>query len=82
MKETAKKYLLLQRAIHKNGGVVCESLPDCFFPEDFPKDQAVAMTKTAINLCKKCPVQKLCLDYAISSREPYGIWGGTTASDR
>jgi WhiB family redox-sensing transcriptional regulator len=82
MNENDAKYLKLQRAIHTNGGVDCEELPDLFFPEDFPPDESRQMTKMAIKICKQCPVQRLCLDFAISSREPSGIWGGTTASDR
>jgi len=27
-------------------------------------------------------VQKLCADYAITAREPLGVWGGTTPQDR
>lgn len=84
MKEVAKKYILLQSAIIKSGGVVCEEYPDVFFPEDVGAltDAAREMENIAIRLCNKCPVKKLCLDYAITAREPYGIWGGTKSSER
>lgn len=29
-----------------------------------------------------CPVRALCLRHAIDVHEPYGIWGGLSASER
>ncbi len=51
---------------------------DVFFADsDAPKKSAVAKA-----ICSACPVREDCLDYAIRNCELYGIWGGTTASDR
>ena len=36
----------------------------------------------AKRVCLACPVRKECLNAALSMREPYGIWGGTTPEDR
>lgn len=33
-------------------------------------------------ICSVCPVKPRCLDYALEIREPYGIWGGLTESER
>ncbi len=33
-------------------------------------------------VCVTCPVKKDCLDYSLESREPYGIWGGLTETER
>jgi len=33
-------------------------------------------------VCSRCPVQDECLDYALTMREPYGIWGGLTEIER
>lgn len=84
MKESAKKYLKLLKAIKDNGGVVCEQVPHIFYPEDSynTENSSYAERKLAIKICSHCPVQKLCADYAITAREPYGIWGGTVPSDR
>lgn len=84
LRDANKKYIALQTAIIKVGKVVCEDLPHAFFPEDygFDPDAVHQLESKAIKLCQQCPVQKLCLDYAITAREPYGIWGGTKASDR
>lgn len=33
-------------------------------------------------ICIGCPVLKQCLDYAITNDIPYGVWGGTSQSER
>ena len=36
----------------------------------------------AKEICAVCPVRKECLDYALATKEPYGIWGGLTEVER
>ncbi len=36
----------------------------------------------ARQVCAACPVRQPCLDYAISNRIAYGIWGGLTERER
>jgi WhiB family redox-sensing transcriptional regulator len=36
----------------------------------------------AKEICAICPVRKECLDYALATKEPYGIWGGLTEVER
>ena len=33
-------------------------------------------------VCSTCGVRDECLDYALTMREPYGIWGGLTEIER
>ncbi len=33
-------------------------------------------------ICVVCPVIRDCTDYALSIREPFGIWGGLTEVER
>lgn len=33
-------------------------------------------------ICNTCSVKKECLEYALGSREAYGIWGGLTELER
>jgi WhiB family transcriptional regulator, redox-sensing transcriptional regulator len=33
-------------------------------------------------ICAECEVREECLAYALSTREPYGIWGGLTELER
>ncbi len=33
-------------------------------------------------ICSVCPVQRDCLDFALATREPHGIWGGLNEIER
>jgi WhiB family redox-sensing transcriptional regulator len=33
-------------------------------------------------ICDRCPVQALCLEYALKIRESHGIWGGLNELER
>jgi WhiB family redox-sensing transcriptional regulator len=33
-------------------------------------------------ICAQCPVREPCLAYALRIREPHGIWGGMSESER
>jgi WhiB family redox-sensing transcriptional regulator len=33
-------------------------------------------------VCAGCPVVESCLRWALAAREPYGVWGGTSAEER
>jgi WhiB family redox-sensing transcriptional regulator len=76
-------YSYLQEQINKNDDIPCRDLPDVFFPEDYPELQIRRQAiRTAKALCSQCPVIADCLFYAITTKERYGIWGGTTPSER
>jgi WhiB family transcriptional regulator, redox-sensing transcriptional regulator len=49
---------------------------DLFFPG---QGESV---KEAKAVCVTCPVINECLDYAMTGREKFGIWGGTTERER
>jgi WhiB family transcriptional regulator, redox-sensing transcriptional regulator len=36
----------------------------------------------AKGICSICDVRRECLDYALATKEPYGIWGGLTEIER
>jgi WhiB family redox-sensing transcriptional regulator len=36
----------------------------------------------ARRVCAACPVRQACLDYAITNRIAYGVWGGLTGRER
>ncbi|MGH2767490.1 MAG: WhiB family transcriptional regulator [Actinomycetota bacterium] len=38
--------------------------------------------ETARQVCNVCSVRAECLEYALSAREAYGIWGGMTELER
>ncbi len=38
--------------------------------------------RRAKRICWSCPVLEACRNYALNEREPYGIWGALTPSER
>ena len=52
-----------------------------FFPAGETGD-AVDQVEAAKLLCNDCPVQRACLEFALITRQEYGIWGGTTEGER
>jgi WhiB family redox-sensing transcriptional regulator len=61
----------------------CRALPtDLFFPAGELDEEAVEQADEAKAVCEKCPVRTACLEFAIATNQPYGIWGGTNASER
>ena len=46
----------------------------------FPVSEADADRAKAI--CATCPVAEACLEYAIDTRQPDGVWGGMTPTER
>jgi WhiB family redox-sensing transcriptional regulator len=50
--------------------------PGPFYPE---KGENATDAK---RICAACPVQPDCLDWALATREPHGIWGGTSERER
>lgn len=37
---------------------------------------------TCKSICQHCPVQQLCLAYAIANDEKFGVWGGMDRKER
>ncbi len=46
----------------------------------FPVSDAQADDAKAV--CAECPVAEQCLEYAIATHQPDGVWGGLTAIER
>jgi WhiB family redox-sensing transcriptional regulator len=59
-------------------GKPCRMGPEAMYPH--PTDQAGV--EYAKSLCARCAVSGLCLDWALATREPYGVWGGATPDER
>ena len=57
---------------------------EVFFPPTHVerRDERQEREAAAKAICRACPVRRPCLDYAISIREPPGIWGGLNELER
>lgn len=55
--------------------------PELFFTDVFGA-VAATLAREAKQCCAGCPVRADCLEWAISTGEAYGIWGGTTPDER
>lgn len=55
--------------------------PELFFPitVEGPGQTQVEQAK---RICAGCPVRRPCLDYAISTAQADGVWGGTDPAQR
>lgn len=53
-----------------------EQSPDIFFPE------SAQSNSPAKRICEMCAVRLDCLDYAITTNQQFGIWGGTVERER
>ncbi len=56
---------------------VCATIdPETFFPEKGARPDA------AKAICAGCHVRDACLQWALDTRQRFGVWGGTTATER
>ena len=52
-----------------------------FFPVGLTGD-AIDQTNLAKAICRECPVQAQCLEFALRTTQDYGVWGGRTEDER
>jgi|GEM_PF-167308 len=55
---------------------ICKDTTELFFPS---ASEGVVVAK---KICDTCPVQVECLEFALETREDFGIWGGTSERER
>ena len=56
--------------------------PEVFFPEPKSEYNDYGNARFAKRICAKCDYALPCLTTALSNKEEYGVWGGSTAKDR
>jgi WhiB family redox-sensing transcriptional regulator len=57
--------------------------PSLFFhPEGERGPRRSGRESAAKAVCARCPVLALCRAHALAAREPYGVWGGMSESER
>lgn len=55
--------------------------PELFFPIS-GTGRGLLQAVRAKAVCGGCPVRQRCLDYALDTRQAYGIWGGLGEEER
>lgn len=59
----------------------CRDMPiSMFFP--CPGARGERMARLAKEVCATCPVAEECLEYAMTTHQHFGVWGGTCERDR
>jgi WhiB family redox-sensing transcriptional regulator len=57
----------------------CAGADDALF---FPLGDDDALGNEAKSICAACPVSEACLQYALSTNQTEGVWGGMTGAER
>ncbi|MFF5342183.1 WhiB family transcriptional regulator [Streptomyces althioticus] len=55
--------------------------PELFFPIG-TSGPALLQTEQAKTVCRGCPVQERCLEWALETGQSIGVWGGTSETER
>ncbi|MFJ3497829.1 WhiB family transcriptional regulator [Streptomyces sp. NPDC086091] len=58
-----------------------EEDPELFFPIG-TTGIALVQAEEARAVCRRCPVRQPCLNWALASGQPDGVWGGMSESER
>ena len=69
-------YIERQEMDWRKDGLCAQVDPAVMFPA--PGESA----RPGLDLCSKCPVIAECLEFALTSGERHGIWGGKTERER
>jgi WhiB family transcriptional regulator, redox-sensing transcriptional regulator len=82
MKTAEQIYMQLANAIQDADEIPpCQTTdPEIWFSDD--QEGSGTHYKLARQLCSECPVQDLCLEFALVSEEQFGVWGGLSPRER
>ncbi len=65
----------------RNDALCRDTDPDLFFPVG-TTGNALVQIEQAKAVCRQCPAQEPCLEFALSTNQDSGIWGGTSEEER
>ena len=73
--------LLLESGLWRNEASCRNTDPDLFFPVGTtgPALEQIAAAKA---VCCECEVRQRCLEFALTTNQDSGIWGGTSEEER
>lgn len=55
--------------------------PEVFFPVS-ESGAGLLQIARAKDICARCPVEEACLDWALRTNQPDGVWGGMSTVER
>ena len=64
------------------GACVTEDTELFFHPENERGPRREARERAAKAVCARCPVLTQCREWALETREPFGVWGGLSEPER
>jgi WhiB family transcriptional regulator, redox-sensing transcriptional regulator len=53
-----------------------------FHPDGERNPSRARRTAKAKEVCHRCPVMDMCREFALETREPFGVWGGLAEAER
>lgn len=72
-----------EEVVWQDEGLCRTTDPEVWFStEDEAREDRVAREMRAKRICETCPVLARCREFALTTREPYGVWGGLTEGER
>jgi len=73
----------LEHASWMDAAACLDHSVDLWYGSDHERAEAREIrVEEARAICTGCPVREECLETAIDNREPFGVWGGHTTSER
>ena len=75
---------VVEQSYHWQSDAACRKAdPNLFFgPQHEPREVKAAREIKAKAICATCPVRAQCLEFAIETNEPFGVWGGLNELER
>ena len=72
---------LIERQDWRDIAACRDTSPDLFFPVG-TTGPALDQIAEAKAVCRICPVEAACLEYALVTNQDTGVWGGTSEEER
>lgn len=78
---TTPRFIPQPAAVARQGACRDED-PELFFPIGYVSPTDLTQIDQAKAVCRRCPVQNECLQWAIEASQGHGIWGAHTPNER
>jgi WhiB family redox-sensing transcriptional regulator len=73
--------LTIERDDWRDVALCRDTDPDLFFPVG-TTGPAIEQIENAKAVCRQCEAQAPCLEYALTTNQDSGVWGGTSEEER